>query len=96
MRIKESTILTAIYLLGVVLFLYFGVYYINDHRGHNVGFFSLYSTIGILFLEGIIARVGFIVAKEKGEDPIKWAKHCFILNVWALIYLHSMKTKKTE
>lgn len=96
MRIKESTILTAIYLLGAALCLYFGVTYIKYFKGDNITFFFLYSTIGFLFLEGIIARVGFIVAKEKGENPVKWATYCFLLNVWALIYLHSLQPKKPE
>lgn len=96
MRIKQSTILTAIYLLGVVFFLYFMISYSKFYKGDSGTCCSVYSTIGFLFLEGIIAMVGFIVAKEKGENPVKWAIYCFLLNIWALIFLHSLHPKKPE
>ncbi len=41
----------------------------------------------IMFLSSV---VGFAFAKIKGRRPLTWGFVCFLLNVWAVIYLWSL------
>lgn len=51
----------------------------------------IYVVCGIVF-----SRIGFILGKRKGLDPWKWAKYCFLFNLWAIFYLVLLEDKNVK
>lgn len=47
------------------------------------------SSIALLIMS-LSAALGFVLAKRKGRRSLMWMSICFLLNVWALIYLWSL------
>ena len=39
---------------------------------------------------------GYLLAKKKGRDPIKWTLFCFFANIWGIIILSFLETRKQK
>jgi len=95
---KRILIGTLSIFLVYLSFVVFGV----DYR--VIGYFERLPTqqaqrLGLsitLLIMTLSALLGFALARSKGRRPFPWLFVCFLLNVWAVIYLWSLSSLRDQ
>jgi hypothetical protein len=83
---------TSVIVLVYIALAVFGVDYrvieyfasLGTEQAQRIG---LSVTLLLMSLSGVL---GFFLAKRRGRNTLSWLCACFLLNVWAVIYLWSL------